>query len=342
MFLLELLRRIFPLSTVASWLGFKIRKLAIAPRALPQLPVEVWEKVIDHIDPHPFLRNRTFAAMSLTCRAFVPRVRYWMYQRVHIHSASHLAGITQVLSYTPSLCKRVKCLHLHGKHGSDASWVILALRRLGLGTRLTSLEEVKLWNVDLSVCHPELFTALSLFCRYYSGHISFLHFRYSRLSQLAHCISAAQDCTVMFFLPRPSSNIDHTDEDSTSYLGPLRFQRVKSPSVSIRALSAEELIILMEKTEFSEPLPSNIVLGVNGSSWESYSRFGTAAVKMIHDFCGDPGRPVSVKLILPYETTIEFIRHEPHRLRALSRILNYVRSDAFNSGAFLAAVFQWR
>ena len=47
--------------------------------------------------------------------------------------------------------------------------------------------------------------------------------------------------------------------------------------------------------------------------------FGTAAVKMIHDFCGDASGPVSIKLKLPYRTTIEFSRPGPG---ALPRILD--------------------
>ena len=76
---------------------FKIRPLLLASAVSPQLPIEVWEDVIDHFGGY---EARDLAALCLTSRAFVPRARYQMYQNIKIRSLSKLEGITQVLSHS--------------------------------------------------------------------------------------------------------------------------------------------------------------------------------------------------------------------------------------------------
>lgn len=70
----------------------------------PPLAMEIYERIIDRIDPNPFpilptdndLERATLAACSLTCRAWTPRSRMHVFENITLKDSNHRAFVSLV------------------------------------------------------------------------------------------------------------------------------------------------------------------------------------------------------------------------------------------------------
>ncbi len=63
---------------------------------IPILPIEVEERIIAHIGGDVGPDHETLAACALTCRAWVPRSRRYLFDRISIFDASRLSGLSSL------------------------------------------------------------------------------------------------------------------------------------------------------------------------------------------------------------------------------------------------------
>ncbi|CCL98819.1 uncharacterized protein FIBRA_00824 [Fibroporia radiculosa] len=80
-------------------------------RNLPVLPTEVWEQVIDWMPIVSWYR-RDLISCALTCRAWLPRSRIYLYRKVTLRNARHLRAFVQLLKAEVGLNPCVEELHL--------------------------------------------------------------------------------------------------------------------------------------------------------------------------------------------------------------------------------------
>lgn len=102
---------------------WELVSLASDPSNLPQLPPELWERILDLCDTdvgwewdEAYLdRQRAFAAFCLTCRAWLPRSRYHLFKHVLVRSKEQVKQVSKLLSSIPALRTRVEVLEVRGK-----------------------------------------------------------------------------------------------------------------------------------------------------------------------------------------------------------------------------------
>lgn len=121
-----------------------------------QLSLEVWEMIIDLVaDDFIYLTDSArhdVVACCLVCRVFVPRCRFRLYHDFILWSRTQLDHVVHTLSNSPILCARLRELTIDAGNGADQSWVSTVPFRLPL--LVSSLNELSLRGVDLSVMHP--------------------------------------------------------------------------------------------------------------------------------------------------------------------------------------------
>lgn len=153
-----------------------------------QLPLEVWDKVIDNIANSS---RRDTVACCLVCRAFVPRSRFYLYKRFTLQSRTQLDQFIHTLSNSPILCTRLRFLIINAGNGADQSWVSTVPFRLPLS--VSSLSELLLQDVDVSVMHPD---ALKAFSHIRIEEVRLQRVRYSSYNQLARFFSISNTVLV--------------------------------------------------------------------------------------------------------------------------------------------------
>lgn len=67
----------------------------------PSLPIEVEEQIIDYLGSEVGPDHKTLASCALTCKAWVPRSRIYLFQRVSILDVERLYGLSS-LPFSPS------------------------------------------------------------------------------------------------------------------------------------------------------------------------------------------------------------------------------------------------
>ncbi|KZT08111.1 uncharacterized protein LAESUDRAFT_75822 [Laetiporus sulphureus 93-53] len=131
----------------------------VATRTLPQLPIEVWENVIDHLwDDRDALK-----ACIFVCRAWYSPSRFHLHRQIEIQSVKGVKAYVKELKQTPELSKRAHNMTIDGIWGSDLSSLstaaILLARKLPRLERLTiRRSEWRPWTM-----HKDIFLHLSAF-----------------------------------------------------------------------------------------------------------------------------------------------------------------------------------
>ncbi|KZT05514.1 uncharacterized protein LAESUDRAFT_607097, partial [Laetiporus sulphureus 93-53] len=77
---------------------------------LPQLPIEVWENVVNH----PWDDQRALKRCGLVCRAWYPPRRFHLHRRITIWSAKGVKAYATVLKQTPELSKWAHDMTIRG------------------------------------------------------------------------------------------------------------------------------------------------------------------------------------------------------------------------------------
>lgn len=137
-----------------------------------RLPTEVCERIIGHIgntSVHRFaprIRFNSFQptlyACCLTCRAWVPRCRYHLYESIELRDQLGLVRLLSSLACNPSNGVYVLALEIVGQDTSGGfSWLYRALT--ALPKYFKSLQRIKFTHLDLYNLHPQFFRLCSQF-----------------------------------------------------------------------------------------------------------------------------------------------------------------------------------
>ncbi|KZT04982.1 uncharacterized protein LAESUDRAFT_813848 [Laetiporus sulphureus 93-53] len=132
-----------------------------AMRPLPQLPVEVWENVINHLWDDQY----ALAQCSLVCRAWYPPCRFHLHRKIMINTVRGVKAYAKELKQTPELSKRA-----HDMFIGDFPHRIIDLSTLWpaailLARKLPELERLRIWNSEWKpwTMHKDIFVHLSAF-----------------------------------------------------------------------------------------------------------------------------------------------------------------------------------
>lgn len=140
----------------------------LLPASLPELPVEVWEYVIDIIADFSFESERYplnyGARMDLTscylvCRAWGPRCRLYLFREIDIVSRDSLRLLSAFLRNSPFHAGLVRTLNIRGGD-AEQSWVPSVPLLL---PKLYNLRELSFDCVDFRRQHPRFSQLYSLF-----------------------------------------------------------------------------------------------------------------------------------------------------------------------------------
>lgn len=131
-----------------------------------QLPVEVWEHVIDIIadmkdDSSSLYREnrKTLSACCLVCRAWGPRCRLYLFQQIHIVSRESLQSLSVFLWKSPFHARLVQKLQIKG-NGADQSWIATVPAYL---PKLPNLDTLSFASTDFRRQHPSFSQLYSRF-----------------------------------------------------------------------------------------------------------------------------------------------------------------------------------
>lgn len=156
-----------------------------------QLPDEVWEGVIDHLNTSVDGRTQGLHACCLTCRAWTPRALYHLYRIVIISSYPALSKVSQTLLNAPHLRIRVEHLVISPGASAQQSWVSLV--PVYFNRRLESLRCLTLRNFNFTNRHPRFHLAFSLFAPLHILRLENVHCtRWSPLARLMHVTQASE------------------------------------------------------------------------------------------------------------------------------------------------------
>ncbi|KAH8089890.1 hypothetical protein BXZ70DRAFT_495340 [Cristinia sonorae] len=129
------------------------------------LPVDVWEEVIDHVarpDPH-------------------------VWEILTLRTADRLEHVARRLTSTAGLSDRVQMLIIDCFSGAEQSWVPLVPLRL---PRLCGLKILEIAHYDLTMRPPNLYELYRLFDVDHLRVWETIYSRYSQITQLASAVSA--------------------------------------------------------------------------------------------------------------------------------------------------------
>ena len=125
---------------------------------LPELPVEIWDHVIDIIadtygDDGFQLGDearRELSSCFLVCRAWVPRCRLYLFREIDVISRDSLRSISTFLQKSPAFAGFVEKLNICAE-GTDQSWVATVPLLL---PNLSGLYTVSFTSLDFRQQHP--------------------------------------------------------------------------------------------------------------------------------------------------------------------------------------------
>lgn len=132
---------------------------------LPNLPVEVWERVVDHLwEDYPEL-----LACSLVCRAWLPRSRFHLLSRVLLQSRADIHSLARNLKSLDGLRDQIHTLIVRGGRTEATRKPIPQIGTLAamLARNPPHAEELGLWHAcwrdipDNTFLHLTTFTSVS-------------------------------------------------------------------------------------------------------------------------------------------------------------------------------------
>ena len=291
----------------------------VAPPKLPQLPIEVWDKIIDWLR----FERHALVACALTCHAWLTRCRCRLYsQGLEIRSEAGLDAVVKALSSTPDLVGHVSTLTLHG--GEHYNLVLTIRALLLLRSKLTYLRFLRIHSLDLTHGHiHRFFQALSLF-RYhrYLFSLHLVGYRFSRHSQLVRCASTAgvhhfslRTVNPAFptHSPQQSSSLHAAHLDTLRFRDSSRELKLQPRPISIElSVSWTALSDLCERLRFAVSGPRTITVQALQRDEDDLRQITPtlvpAVVEMILRFCSLTQHEVSVLFKLPSGGEVELTR----------------------------------
>ncbi|KZT08065.1 uncharacterized protein LAESUDRAFT_615278, partial [Laetiporus sulphureus 93-53] len=126
---------------------------------LPQLPIEVWENVINHL----WNAQRALRECSLTCRAWYPPSHFHLIGWVEIRSVQGVKAYAKMLKQTPEVSERAHDMNIWGGGWSDLS--ALSMAAMLLARKLPRLERLTIGESKWQpwTMHKDIFLHLSGF-----------------------------------------------------------------------------------------------------------------------------------------------------------------------------------
>ncbi|KZT00701.1 uncharacterized protein LAESUDRAFT_612207, partial [Laetiporus sulphureus 93-53] len=126
---------------------------------LPQLPVWVWENVIDHLWDDQW----TLRKCRLVCRAWYPPCRFHLRTDITIYSVKGVKAYVKELKQAPELSKWPHDMTILGHLRTDLS--ALSLAAILLARKLPRLETLTIWHSEWEpwTMHRDVFLHLSGF-----------------------------------------------------------------------------------------------------------------------------------------------------------------------------------
>lgn len=130
----------------------------------PRLPIELCEQVIDYAsDGRHLLSTRTVLACCLTCRSWLPRGQYRLYQYIDIYTSTKLQSVNAALQSRRSLFPLVRYLWVRTDNPDEEKDCIPALSiTLFFPRPLKNLRTLHFDNISLISTHSYFFRALPL------------------------------------------------------------------------------------------------------------------------------------------------------------------------------------
>ncbi|KZT04941.1 uncharacterized protein LAESUDRAFT_782067 [Laetiporus sulphureus 93-53] len=130
-------------------------------KALPVLPADVWENVIDHIRDN----SNALTACTLVCRTWYPRSRFYLLREVWFHSQGDVRICSRMLKKTPQLSKRVEQMIIQGSAhlGEQKPEPVphLSTAAMMLARKVPRLKKLSIWQT--STIHRDTFLHLFAF-----------------------------------------------------------------------------------------------------------------------------------------------------------------------------------
>ena len=268
---------------VEIWLTPDAMDARVAPPNLPQLPVEVWGKIISSVQGKRDGLGSVMAC-ALTCRAWLPWCRPFFYFHLKIRSEACLDAVIETLSSTPHLLGYVRRLTVSGGEHYNTALIIRAL--LYLGPKLPSGQLVRftIHFIDLTHNYIDLlFRAVSLL-RYSPFASSFYlsNCRISQWSQLVRCVfaSGAHHCYLgEGILHLHAHDTQRRKPFSAAHLDTLRFRdlsrqlkRSYYPTSISLTVSVVELSSLCRDLRFAVSGPTRIDIEAYQREGDSFRR----------------------------------------------------------------------
>ncbi|CCM00146.1 uncharacterized protein FIBRA_02173 [Fibroporia radiculosa] len=101
-----------------------LRPAHILPLSPPIFPIEICERIIDHLDPTSRnVANRlALLACALTCRRWYPRSRVILLEEVDIGSMTVLVGFARMVTAKPSFGDYVRSIHISNDLAKSEKW----------------------------------------------------------------------------------------------------------------------------------------------------------------------------------------------------------------------------
>ncbi|KZS99649.1 uncharacterized protein LAESUDRAFT_606320, partial [Laetiporus sulphureus 93-53] len=129
---------------------------------LPQLPIEVWENVIDHLwDDQGALQE-----CNRVCRAWYPLSRFHLHRQITIRNVKGVKAYVKALKQTPELSERAHYMDIWREWRIETSAPSsLSLAAILLARKLPRLEKLTIWSSEWKpwTMHRDVFLHLSGF-----------------------------------------------------------------------------------------------------------------------------------------------------------------------------------
>ncbi|KZT73216.1 hypothetical protein DAEQUDRAFT_459094 [Daedalea quercina L-15889] len=130
-------------------------------RMLPELPVEIWERIIDHLWIYPECLQRC----ALVCKAWNARSRFHLVSAINLRDSRSAYRLATLLTHHPQLAGRVKRVGIWGAPMRETPGPIphLGTFTLMLAKKLAAVETLAISAAEWQsrTMHPDIFLHLS-------------------------------------------------------------------------------------------------------------------------------------------------------------------------------------
>ena len=204
------------------------------------LPVETWERIIDHLWSDP----RTLRQCAVVCKAWQARSRFHLVARPILSNTRQVHRFARLLDEYPELRSRVQMVQMW-PGGRGKPLMHLASFAASLATRLPALTELCIFHAEWNArtAHPKTFLHLSLFLSVTDLVLSRVAFPSPLI--LARLICALPSLTTLNFVELSFPTLPKSSDLPFARLQapPIRTLKLDGPSDEVVTLLVERLHI---------------------------------------------------------------------------------------------------